>query len=238
MKQKAAFFIVALGLMLAVMFKPSHKSEDYFYSRTVKLLGNGRFCSGEQVQAPSGESYILTAAHCRPLADKDGVVDVIKEDGTHIPRKVVLEDKASDLLLLEGLPGIRGLEIAKHVYPHQHVRTYTHGRAYNTYKTEGVIIQDQQVDILIRPIQSLEDQQMCESMPKYKVKDVDSFFGPVKGCFMEVSETLTTAFITHGSSGGMVVDDDGRLVGVVSAGDDLYGCLVQLDDIKAFLKGF
>ncbi len=45
------------------------------------------------------------------------------------------------------------------------------------------------------------------------------------------------AFLTHGSSGGPLIDPEGRLVGLnfAGVGDGIYGCAIPLSKIKEFL---
>lgn len=205
-------------------------------SKVVKLQGNGYQCSGEQVKAPSGASYILSAGHCGKLADKDGSIEVIMENKKSLRRKIVAEDKFSDLLLIEGLPSVEGLTVARRDAPQEEVITYTHGRGYDTYTTRGVLIQYQLVDVYIGDILTPEDEADCNSMPKYRV--IQSWFS--KMCVMSVTETVTNAMIDHGSSGGAVLDNNSDLVGVVSAGDNEghFGFLVPLYEIKRFLSGY
>jgi S1-C subfamily serine protease len=57
-------------------------------------------------------------------------------------------------------------------------------------------------------------------------------------CFLKVVEVATTAKVVPGSSGGMVVDDVGDLIGVVSASNGDFGFLVRLQDIKNFLAKY
>jgi len=239
MKHKLKYLVFALLAILAAHTLTGGKREGYFYSRSVKLLGGGHQCSGEQVRGPSGVSYILTAAHCAKLADAQGNIEVIKEDGDKISRKIITEDPSSDLLLLEGLPGVAGLDIATSLKPHERVRTYTHGHGMDTYRTDGMIIQNIRIQAGVSEITTDQEELACNNLPKYKVVELDNTpFGPLKACILDVEETLTTAMIQPGSSGGMVVNESGELVGVVSVGDGAYGGLVELKDIKNFLKVF
>ncbi len=212
-------------------------SDNSIRSRVVKLSGGHGMCSGEQVKAPSGQNYILTAGHCRTL-EKDGSILVTKEDGTKLRRDIIAEDPMSDLLLLEGLPGVEGLEIADISYPKQEVRTFTHGNNFDTYKTSGVLIQKQQIKILNNIIESEADEAKCKD-PKYSIAEVPIFFGfTIKACLLDVEEMATTAMIVPGSSGGAVVDSSGELVGVVSAGGDTFGWLVPISAVHVFLAGY
>src|SRR5258707_12043226 len=88
------------------------KSDTYAMQRTVSIKGKYGQCSGEQIEAPSGETYILTAAHCRNLADDGISMVIITEDEKRLMRKIIAEDSYSDLLLLEGIPNLDGIKIA------------------------------------------------------------------------------------------------------------------------------
>jgi hypothetical protein len=224
--------IVFIALFVLILNACS-PSDQYFRDRTVMLKGKHGACSGEQIVAPSGENYILTAAHCRDIA-VDGSMTVIMESGASLQRKVIAEDPNSDLLLLEGLPGTEGLRIAKSYRMTQEIRTFTHGARMDTYKTEGVLVQKTKVEIPMYDIQTPEQEEACSSAPK--TKPIDGLFG--RFCLFSSDEVVTTAMIVPGSSGGMVVDSSGRLVGVVSAGGGGFGYLVPLEAIHAFLEAY
>lgn len=226
-----ACLCLSLAMLLGHM-RSSSKSNQWLRDRVVMLIGNGALCSGEQVRSPSGKDYILSAGHCHALADGNDNIEVITEDGRHLSRRVIQEDPMSDLLLLEGIPNLQGIDIAEHSRRFEHVRTFTHGEGHKTYKTEGDLIDEQHLDVLLG-----EASDKCD-MPKEKIKTMQIFIFEIKACVLSVNETITTAMIVPGSSGGMVVDDSGKLVGVCSASDSPFGALVRLKDIKAFLRNY
>lgn len=228
-------------LVLAIIFGMAKmymfKSESYLRDRAVVLSSSQGLCSGEQVRAPSGQDYILTAGHCKDIA-ANGSMMVTDSHGNVTERKVIAEDPASDLLLLEGLPGLRGLDIAAYEYGTEHVRTFTHGGRMATYKTEGELIQKTQVQFMLDVIDSPEKEAACKIAPKYQAVKVDTFFGEVELCIVQADEMASTAQIMPGSSGGMVVDDSGDLVGVASCTGKGFNFFVTLSDIRSFLSGY
>lgn len=234
-KYKLLMFVSAFILLVGIT-NPI-KTESYIKNRVIQLKGNGHACTGEQVRAPSGVDYILTAAHCSVLAD-NGKINAYSEYGTFLPRKVIAEDSNSDLLLLEGMPGLKGLSIAHSDYRNEEIRTFTHGAAMLTYKTTGVLIQDKSVEVPLFQIDTAEQEAACKQ-PKNKIYEIN-FIGISFGklCLLDVQETATTAMIVPGSSGGPIVDFRGDLVGVVSAGGGGFGWLVRLEDIRAFLSNY
>lgn len=213
------------------------RSESWLRSRVVKLSSARGMCSGEQIHAPSGVDYILSAGHCKDLAVNDEMT-VTDAEGNVTKRKVIAEDPSSDLLLIEGIPGLRGLDIADSDSAKEHVRTFTHGSNMATFKTEGEIIQSKQIQILVDIIMNEEQEAKCVRYPKFHKISMDTFFGEIKACVMELDETASTASIVPGSSGGMLVDDSGDLVGVASCTDGKFGYFVSLHDIKKFLSGY
>lgn len=231
-KSKILMISAALAILAGGSWAMKQGSDSSAKSRSIKLISQAGACSGVQVRAPSGQSYIMTASHCKILADANRDIEAVTESGSHIKRHIIVEDPKSDLLLLEGIPGMKGLEIADRIWAGEHVRTFTHGGGLDTYKTEGVLIQQKNVQI------PMADEKEC-SMPKYKSIELDfGILGAFKLCVMDVAEIATTTQTVPGSSGGMVVDDSNRLAGIVSAGDGHFGFLVRRLDIKDFIKAY
>jgi hypothetical protein len=225
-------------LIVCLFYGCKGPSEQDLRQKAVKIKTPGvGMCSGEQVRAPPGVDYILTAGHCKGL-QVNNFFTVIDAQGNSLQRKLIAEDPNSDLLLIEGLPNLKGLRVADDYSLSEHVRTFTHGSDMNTYKTEGELVQKSRVQIALSVIHSDEDEKACISLPKLKAYDAPPPFESMKVCVMDVQEVASTALIIPGSSGGMVVDDSGDLVGVASASDPRFSYFIQLEDIQSFLKGY
>lgn len=230
-------FMLCASLFSYAYINADFRSEDSINrEKAVMLIGSRGACSGEQVEAASGQSYILTAAHCRVVSDDGISIETITEDGRHIMRRIVAEDPYSDLMLLEGVPNLGALKIGTEIHKNDHVKTYTHGKRHATYKTEGDIMETEEVSIGIGIVG--ENGLICD-MPKFqKITAMTPWGEPAVVCVMTVKETFTTAMVVPGSSGGMVLNDHNELIGVVSAGDGNFGLLVRLQDIRKFLSNY
>jgi len=227
-------FTKAVSLLLVLLAIAScGKSDRYIRNNVVMLKSEKGQCSGIQVKGPSGTPYILTAGHCSHLA-KDGSMTVITEDKRHLSRRVIEEDANSDLLLLEGLPDENGLGIALKSERFEGVRTFTHGRGHDTYQTTGVIVEDAVVNSPPSIVKSQEEYDSCVHQSKYMFLPI----GNTGMCFMLVKETVITAEIVPGSSGGAVVNAKGQLVGIASMTGGGFHYMVRLSDIQTFLANY
>jgi hypothetical protein len=226
-----SLFVLAVGCNKS----PHIPTDSEMRASVVKLDSPRGSCSGTQVEAPSGKKYILTAAHCLPLA-QDGIMHVVTEDAGSYFSKVLEEDMTSDLLLLEPAPGVPAVKIAKDLSRNEHLKSYTHGAGYPTYSTEGSYVGEDIAQFVSGQIDSDADRAKC-SAAKNKIEKM-SFFGIDMGevCTVKVPESVVTVKLVPGSSGGMVANDRGELMGVCSCGNQDFTMLVTLKDIQKFLS--
>lgn len=227
--------IILVSLLAHPFFQP--KSERYLRDRVIKLEGDAGLCSGVQVRAPSGKDYVLSAGHCADLA-KNGIMHATTEDGKKFDLKFLAEDDKSDLIVLEGVPKLRGISIAKYVNIGQHLITLTHGGGMDTYRTQGEVIQYKETKVVLNPIENEAGYKKCTSKPKTKLVDVDMWGIKIPVCILDTNQMVTTAPVIPGSSGGPAFDDSGDLVGIVSASHSIFSTFVSLLDIKAFLASY
>lgn len=150
-KKKIAAFCIAL--VLCGILGLCRKTDRQIRNQIVKLQSSKGSCSGVEVKAPSGVTYILSAGHCTAVSIDGKNIDVITEDGKTLSRRIIAEDPSSDLLIIEGMPGAYGLDIAKSLGRFDRVRTFTHGLGLPTYETSGyVIAEDVSVGAIISAI--------------------------------------------------------------------------------------
>ncbi len=208
--------------------------------KNVWIQNSESLCSSVQIVAPSGKQYLLSAGHCAK-SDEPGVKTLV-----NLPNgleqvgysKIIAEDPYSDLLLLEPVKNMEGIKIAKEVVLYEHVRTFTHGGGKPTYKTEGEIIsiRGDFAEVPIFEIITIADTERCYA---FKAKYKFSIDKKEYWCHSISQTAITTAWAIPGSSGGMVVNDDDELIGIISEVDvakSKFSYPVPLADIQAFLK--
>lgn len=223
----AAYFMIAAGLYAHYTYV---RSDKFIRNRVVMLHSNHGSCSGIEIKAPSGKNYILTAGHCKILLENNEVL-AENEQGKDIPVHFIAEDSFSDLMLLTARDS-NSIPVGRHMYEHQHLHTLTHGRGYPTYRTDGEFLAYQMTDVMVSEIQDPSQEESCR-LSKFKIQD--TLFGKI--CILHTVQTISTAAVVPGSSGGPLLNDDGQLVGIVSAGGpDSFSTFVSLPDIREFLK--
>lgn len=233
--------LISLVLLVTTLCGPGlykmARRDYYVPEKVVYLYGPGKrgSCSGIHVDI-NNKTYILSAAHCLALA-KDGKI-LVQDDEMDdpIPREVLMEDSTADIIILEALPHRSGITLASSVEVKERLYTYTHGLGYATYKTEGTYIQDLVIEV---PLFVVDETHKCDiSKPKYIQKLLNLFIIQLDVCFLVEDTMVTDALIAPGSSGGVVTNKYGELVGLVSAGDNKFGYLVPLDSVQKFVSNW
>lgn len=224
----------------------------------VKGTKDGGGGTGFQVEAPSGEQYIITNSHVCEYALKDaGSKNILLvQMGSHAMKRRVLEisDRA-DLCLIEGWPGIEGLKLGSRPEVGDLVIAIGHPLLGPTTMTGGEVTAYSKVSIphhIMKSGNAKKDKmfnasdETCEQT-KNEIRSQNLFLfgviplGEVKMCYVNEEMAMhTNATIFPGNSGSPLVDKWGRVIGVVFAADQRsnWGSAVNLDSLKYFLADF
>jgi len=252
-KTAAALAVVAITTVLSVgIIKTPEIHRAYLRhkvgSRTFMIKGkkDGGGGTGFQILAPSGQTYIMTNSHVCEGAltqseDKDSLI-VMDDSGNYIRRRVLENSDFTDLCLLEGMPGVEGLKLAKSpvmlgdtgfIVGHPLLRPLS--------VSEGEVVGLKDVKIAVAQINSPEDEQRC-SLLKNEIVSLDmDMYGivkiPIKLCLNVTKAALmTTILIFPGNSGSPMVNAYGEVTGVAFAADATsWGYAVSLRDVRRLL---
>ena len=230
-------------------------------SRVYKITGNTRQNSGGTgfaVKGKTGITYIVTNAHvCKVSPNKVSVV-VVDNDGQYMWRRILFVSDRSDLCLVEGVPGVNGLNLGSEPSIGQIVASVGHPSLMPITLSRGEIIGPEDVafvkGIIIDP-NNPEDKDAEEFIDEESKLTLDQCSEPkntiikrkvdilwisfnVRLC-LDVTKNAyrTNMLIQPGSSGSPVVDFWGNVVGVVFAADQFnWGLAVSYSDLKQLLS--
>lgn len=193
--------------------------------------------TGFNIIAPSGNTYILTNSHVCSHTEKSGFVTVSDASGNKLSRRVLSNSDFTDLCVVEAMPGASGLSLGSEPKTGEIVAVVGHPKLMPLTMTRGEIIAEGDVEILDHLI--LNENDKCD-LPKNKIEDMMTFFGPLKVCAVKIKAYISNATILPGNSGSPVVNFYGNVVAVAFAGDSdsNWGDFVTLPDIIKMLKPF
>ncbi len=201
-----------------------------------RVLGGG---TGFAVKTENGNTYTLTNAHVCQAFKGSPDVNVMLEDGTVMPRRILEISDKTDLCLVEAVPGAKGLELAEGIRRGQLVSIVGHPRLKPLTISGGEVVGPQEVKLLDGIIGETMEEKDCQK-PKNRIEEFDTFFGHLRVCFTVIQANQTNAVALPGNSGSPVVDWQGNLIGVLFAGDNEvhWGLIISLKDIRDFTKAY
>lgn len=228
-------------------------------SRTYMIKGkvNGGGGTGFAVKAASGQTYIVTNSHvCEGVlsqSDDKTALLVMDDNGLAMRRRIIEISDFTDLCILEGLPGVEGLELGQPARLGEHAYVVGHPRLRPLSISEGEIVGAQDVQIATYVMKTGDPEKdamfgaeegLCNA-PKNKIEEVKVDFmgidlGTVRICTNVTKAAYnTTIVIFPGNSGSPMVDWRGRLEGVAFASDGTgWGVSVSFEDLQKFLSHY
>lgn len=187
--------------------------------------------SGSVVQAKSGKRFALTNWHVcvGSLVDKQIIVSY--PDGRSMRGEVVATDPLGDLCLIrlpyQDIPALIPAESHNH-------RDQLYTRGY----PEGVLSESEGVEKGHSPYSYTYSIEAIGECPRGARKRFDSS-QRLYGCSVVYQNVLTTLYAQPGSSGSPVVNQNGRLAGVIQSYHPGEGAgLVPLEKVLALLARF
>jgi S1-C subfamily serine protease len=199
--------------------------------------------TGFAIKAPSGQSYVMTNDHVC-AGSQDGINMFVHDDtGVGIPRRILEKSVYTDLCILEGMPGVEGLELTSEPDLGQQLYVVGHPKLMPLTVSKGSLIGEEDV---IVPLGLVKDKSECSQPKHVMIPLISLIFGIDPGpdytgpslCAEKIKGAyLTNVIIQPGNSGSPVVDAFGNVVAVAFAGDGLgWGIMVSNKDLKDFLK--
>ncbi len=206
--------------------------DAHIRSHTFLLVGGPHACTGVQVQAPSGKSYVVSAGHCVSAFDQKGEASAVIA-GADKPEKIKLLEisKDADVLIATGVSNLTGLRIAANVEKFEHIRLFGHGNLFDTVKRDGELIQDAFLNLNEKKDDvDVADENMCVFMKTFSLPGAVGW----KMCQRSI---ITSAPADPGMSGGPAVNDNNELVGIISCTDQPhYSYIAPGSEVSKLLK--
>lgn len=203
--------------------------------KTVRITGLSSGGTGFFVEGESGNTYIMTNKHICELRDNEGFLNVEIVGKKRKYKKRVLEISTEhDLCLVEGMPNMAGLKIAKKLNVGEGLAILGHPKLFALTVSLGQYIEEANIDVAVS---NKKPRQIVKPInPKKRV--VPALFGYRVKRF---KSARIVAYSRGGNSGSPIVNMNGEVISVLFAGSradvmETYG--VPLRYVQDFISGY
>lgn len=259
--KKALGLLLALGIMFYMPFVTGWVDRVFIYdykgSSVVYLTGERSGGTGSVVQNHRRQKYTLTNAHICRLQDKDGYLNYEKNNGDKGKIKVIEVSNTHDLCVLEAVPGLRPLSIAKSLEKHEKVWLIGHPALRPLTLENGYFVQYTDIDVMtqcneeqLKKAKDELDKEMQELNKQCKQPTIDcvmKLFNLISiqmrlqqgYCVIEYSAGYINAISYGGNSGSPVLNKWGNIIGVLFAGSGTQNTasyIVPIHFVRKFIS--
>lgn len=193
--------------------------------------------TGFAIRGPSGKVYTMTNAHVCGLS-KDSYL-LAKQGSLRVRLQILSVSETTDLCLLSPIPEHSGLEVGSSIDMYEGVYLVGHPRLQPISISAGWVRGRGSIPVSYCESRTTRNFVLPEGESKNRAMGPLEDLLNAMSCVKFVDSIMTNNFSLPGNSGSPVLNESGKVVGVLFAGDGLSTSLiVPLDQINEFLTGF
>lgn len=189
--------------------------------------------TGFYFKASSGKVYILTNAHVCEIAERQQLYIRHFKEKIKLG-KIIKSEARYDLCVIESPQQDHGLSLASYANKYKEYHLFGNPHLYTNVYAKGEIFDIQYVQIPRKILTNIDEQ--C--LPGEVKVIIDMVFFRVEACASNILAYVTNIRGYPGNSGSPLLNDQGKIVGVLFAGDPrtTYTFYIVLESIKEFTK--